>query len=228
MARKEDFMTTDQALRSSAVAAAGCGLLTVLFWFLHPSAGDPHAPHDAAYWAALASGRFMAVNVSFLCILLLSLFALLGAYVRLMTRAGTLGALGFVLAFVGTALFIGAGFFQGFIMPALGADPATRPLLEMSGPLLGGPLGQAFAGGGMIFAAGYVLFGIAVARSRVLPAGVGLLWALSSPILGLSPLMPLWARTLGSVAWGLANLWLGVALWTGADQEPRERRPAIP
>jgi hypothetical protein len=34
----------------------------------------------------------------------------------------------------------------------------------------------------------------------------------SSPILGLSPLMPLWARAAGSTVWGIAVLWMGLTL----------------
>jgi hypothetical protein len=205
-------MHRDSLIRASGLAAIICGALTVVFWLFHPVAGDPSAPHGAAYWEALTGGRYAAVNAGFLIIILTSLLALPGFYARQYDVAGRSGFVGFVLAFLGTALFIGPGVFQAFIAPVLASDPATRPLLEQAGPLLGGPLAGVFAGGGMIFALGYIVFGISIARAGRLPRAAGVLLAVSSPILGLSPLMPLWARALGSALWGLANIWMGYAL----------------
>lgn len=205
-------MHQETLIRAAGLAAIICGALTLLFWLLHPVAGDPSAPHNDAYWQTLTSGRYAAVNTSFLVIILTSLLALPGFYARQHDAAGRYGFVGYVLAFVGTALFIGPGVFQAFVAPVLAADSATRPLLEQSGPLLSSPLSAVFAGGGMVFALGYILFGISIARAGRLPRAAGVMLALSSPILGLSPLMPLWARAAGSATWGLANVWIGYVL----------------
>jgi hypothetical protein len=193
------------------------GALTVLFWPLHPVAADPHAPRGAAYWDAVQSGRFVAVNGMFLAIILTSLLALVGFAAKQSKGAGRLGMAGGVLAFLGTALFIGPGVFTAFMLPALAASEATRLLLANDGPLLGGPMGGVFAAGGITFAVGYVLFGVATARAGVLPRAAGWMLVVSSPILGLSPLMPLWARAAGSTVWGAAILWLGFTLWRSTE-----------
>ncbi|MBI3184123.1 MAG: hypothetical protein HYZ28_18475 [Myxococcales bacterium] len=198
-------------LKASGVSALACGALTAVFWLLHPAAGDPKAPKDPAYYEAVASGRFQGVNALFVLVLVLSLLALLGFYFRQREASGALGMIGFVLGFIGTALFIGAGVFSAFVAPVLAASEATRPLLDEKGPLLGGPMAGLFAGSGLLFALGYVLFGVATFRAAVLPKWAGLLLVASSPILGLSPLMPLIAREIGSAVFGVANIWLGLA-----------------
>jgi hypothetical protein len=219
-------MHRETLIRASGLAAIICGGLTILFWLLHPVAGDPSASHNDAYWQALTSGRYAAVNASFLVIIVTSLLALPGVYARQHDAAGRYGFAGYVLAFIGTALFIGPGVFQAFVAPVLAADPATRPLLEQSGPLLSSPLAAVFAGGGMTFALGYILFGISIARAGRLPRAAGVMLALSSPILGLSPLMPLWARATGSAIWGLANLWLGYVLMSASVPTASDLLPA--
>ena len=138
-------MSIEKLVRLSGIAALLCGLATVLFWFLHPSAADPQAPHDAAFFAAVQEPRFQAVFLLFTTLILLSL--------------GLLGAL--------------------------------------------------FAGTGLSFAAGYLLLGIAMLRTQVFPKGAAILLMLGAPVLGLSPLMPLWARIVGCIFWGSGNIWLG-------------------
>ena len=212
-------MSTNKLIRFSGIAAMLCGLATAVFWFVHPSAADPRAMHDAAFFAAVQNQSFAVVFLLFVALILASLLALVGYYVRLFATAGMLGLIGFLLAFVGTAMFVASGVFQCAVAPALAHSPATRQLLEPDGVLLGGLLGLLFAGTGCTFALGYLLFGICILRTRVFPGGAAVLLMLGAPVLGLSPLMPLWARVLGCLCWGAGNLWLGyVQLAAGDDR----------
>jgi hypothetical protein len=81
-------MHQETLIRAAGLAAIICGALTLLFWLLHPVAGDPSAPHNDAYWQALTSGRYAAVNTSFLVIILTSLLALPGVYARQSDASG--------------------------------------------------------------------------------------------------------------------------------------------
>jgi hypothetical protein len=202
-------MSIEKLVRMSGIAALLCGLATVLFWFLHPSAADPQAPHDAAFFAAVQEPRFQAVFLLFTALILLSLLALAGYYVRLRESAGTFGLVAFLISFFATAMFVASGVFQAAVAPALAANAVTQQLLRPDGPLLTGLLGALFAGTGLSFAAGYLLLGIVMLRTRVFPRGAALLLMLGAPVLGLSPLMPLWARIVGCVCWGSGNIWLG-------------------
>jgi hypothetical protein len=62
---------------------------------------------------------------------------------------------------------------EALVAPVLAAEEATRPLLEPTGSLMGGPLGALFAAGGLTFALGLVLFGASIVRARVLPRWAG-------------------------------------------------------
>lgn len=211
-------MSTHKLIRLSGIAAMLCGLATAVFWFIHPSAADPRAAHDAAFFAAVQSPSFGYVFLLFVALILASLLALVGYYVRLFATAGLTGLVSFLLTFVGTAMFLASGVFQCGVAPVLARSPATRSLLAPDGPLLGGTLGLLFASTGCTFALGYLLLGITMLRTRVFPAGAAVLLMLGAPVLGLSPLMPLGARVLGCLCWGAGNLWLGyVQLAAGAD-----------
>jgi hypothetical protein len=190
------------------IAAIICGFLTAIFWFLHPASADPTAPHDSEFWDAIQSGRYSGVNALFILILLFNLFALTGFYAQNREKGGYLAFFGFLLAFIGTSLFVGAGIFQAFVAPVLAKAENTRSLLEQSGPLLNGPLGAIFASTGMIFALGYILMAVSMLRTKVFTT-LGAVLLFSAPILGLSPLMPLPVRIVGCLAYGAAHIILG-------------------
>lgn len=178
------------------------GAITAVFWFAHPGR-DALSPETA--------GRWMAVNGAFILVLVACLLGLTALYARQHDRVGALGALGFVAAFVGSALFIGAGTLDTFVAPVLSAEAPA--LLALDGPLFGGPIGGLFGAAGLLFGLGFVAFCVATARAGVLPAIPAVMVALGSPILGLSPLMPLTARIIGCALFGAGSVWLGLALW---------------
>lgn len=191
-------------VRLCGMANLLAGLLTALYWFLHPGLSDP---------AAVLGRRWMMVNTMFVVLLLLNLLGLVGLYGRQSERAGVLGFVGFLLSFFAVALFVGAGVFDAYIHPVLKAHAAT--LLEPSGPLFAGPMAALFGIAGVGFALGFVLLAVATIRAGVFSRLAAALLLLSAPILGLSPLMPITVRMIGSVVFGVANMWLGYAVWSG-------------
>ncbi|MBI3941338.1 MAG: hypothetical protein HY315_10940 [Acidobacteria bacterium] len=199
--------SSSNLIRLCGLANFLAGLLTALYWFFHPGLTDPAAP---------LGSRWMLVNTMFIILLVLNLLGLVGLYGRQSESAGTLGFLGFLIAFFSTALFIGAGTFDAYVNPVLTAS--AKELLDPKGPLLAGPMAALFGVTGIGFALGFVLFAIAIIRAGVLPRWAAVLLLPSAPILGLSPLMPITARMIGSVVFGIANMWLGYALWS---EKPR-------
>lgn len=190
-------------LRFCGLANLLAGLLTALYWFLHPGLANPAAP---------LGRRWMVVNTMFIILLVLNLLGLVGLYGRQSEKTGVLGFLGFVIAFFSTALFIGAGTFDGYVNPVLTARAVD--LLAPKGPLFAGPMAVLFGITGVGFALGFVLFAIAIIRAGVFPRLAAALLLLTAPILGLSPMMPITARIIGSVVFGVANMWLGYTLWS--------------
>lgn len=190
------------AVRASGVATLTAGALTALFWFLHPDT-------SLADFSQRLGWRWTFAYSMFLLILLL-MTGLIGLYAWSRRESGKSGATGFLLAFVGNALFIGPGVFDGFVTPALVTQAPW--LLEMTSDLSQSvfPL---FALGGAIFAIGYILIGATIIRKRIFPAWIGVALILSAPVLGMSPLMPALLRTAGSVVFGVANIALGLRVW---------------
>jgi hypothetical protein len=212
-------MQTELWRRIAGGALIAAGVMTVVFWFVSPSAADPQASRDAAYYAAVSSPRYMLINLGFVGLIVLNSIGLMGLGQRLNTTSSTLA---FLMALIGTVLFVAAGVFQGVVAPALAANPATQAWLRPDSALANGPLGAVFAGTGLIFAIGYVWLGLDRALKKHAPRHAWALLAVSAPILGLSPLMPLWLRMLGCAGYGLALVLLGRSLWSSPirEQEP--------
>ncbi|TSA46620.1 hypothetical protein D4R52_00125 [bacterium] len=203
-------MLSSKLVKWAGAANIAAGLMTAVFWFIHP---NPQL-NDLA---ARTTGRWTFVYGMFVFVLILTLFALVGILAKQLDKAKALGIIGYILGSIGTAIFIGAGTFDGFVSPILAGNPLTQSLLDAKGPLLT-HLSPLFILGGLCFALGYILLGISIMRAKVLPKYAGLLLILSGPILGLSPLMPAVARTYGSLVFGLTNVWIGYAMWTEKDQ----------
>ena len=205
-------MSRTSLFRWSGLANIVAGVITALFWFIHPGLDDPRN--------ALL-GRWMYTNTGFIILIVLLMWGLTGLYLRQVERSGGLGFAGYVLGFVGLALFVGLGAFDAYVVPVLTAD--ANSLLGDTGALMRGAFGKYAVTTGMTFALGYVLFGIATFRAGVFPRWAATCLALSAPILGLSPLMPAMVRLLGCIVYGAANVWLGYALWSAPSAPAGER-----
>ena len=115
----------------------------------------------------------------------LLLLGLVGLYARQSEEAGTLGLVGFLLAFLGTMLIAGDLWFEAFAVPYL-AEVSPR-LAETS------PTGLLLAGAAASFASfgvGWLLFGIASFRARVFPRVAAVLIILGALVGFPSPLFP--------------------------------------
>jgi uncharacterized membrane protein YciS (DUF1049 family) len=135
---------------------------------------------------------------------------LVGLYARQARAAGTLGLVGFVLAFVGVNLSMGASFVDAFAKPVVWPweDPEyfERTVAALA----------IFAPG---FVLGWVLFGVATLRTRVYPRASVMLLIAGALIL----LLPL---LLGGIVFAVALAWMGYVLFTGRGEEAPQRTRA--
>ncbi len=140
-------------------------------------------------------------------LLMLSQLLLLGGIFGLQARqseaAGTLGRLGFLAAFVGTALMLGHFWGQVFIAPAVAVE-APRLIDEPTGLLM-----VEFILPFMLSAIGWVLFGVSMLRARIYPR-------LAAGLLIVGAVIPIVLTVPGSaLILGLSLTWLGYVLLTG-------------
>ena len=146
----------------------------------------------------------------------LLLLGLVGLYACQSERAGRLGLVGFLMAFLGTMLLAGDLWFEGFAFPYL-MEVAPRVLEG------GSPGGTLIAGAGvsfLTFNTGWLLFGIASFRARVFPRVATIVLVVGALLCYPSPLYP---PKLVVLAAGVG--WMGFYLSTQrgapAEQAPR-------
>jgi hypothetical protein len=183
-------------VRRSGLLAIAAGVSTILAPLVHPE-----SPQSAAW---------VPVHLLYFATLMATQLILVAVFARQFRRAGRLGVAGFVVAFVGTAM----GLLEGrehLFSPDFG---------------VGTPLGLwQLVAAALVFSAGYILLGSAIARARALPAGAGILLTIGGPIVAFSPpigILPV--LIVGHALFGLGLAWLGYALWTGTGHEPNPQQ----
>jgi hypothetical protein len=137
----------------------------------------------------------------------LLLLGLVGLYASQSEAAGVLGLVGFLAAFLGTALLAGVLWFELFITPSLAtrAPGLAEAELGLAGFILVFLLGVV----------GWVLFGAATLRARTYPRWAAVLLMIG----GVVAFVPV---PLAGTVFSVAIAWLGLVLFTGGSG-PAER-----
>src|SRR5262245_5918868 len=190
------------------------------------------ALHPLRHGQAVNASPYSATHVLIAVALMLTLFGLVGLYVRQAERLGMLGLSSFVLAFIGNLWTYGLIITEGFMWPAVGRyDPAAVHNLDPNvGAARGSSLLLIFCVGLARFALAYALFARVTMRAgelrrwggalRVPGAVLYVVGGFSLPLFGPeSPLVTI-IETSGAVPFGLGFIWLGYALWSGGDRVP--------
>ena len=149
------------------------------------------------------SAAWVPVHLLSFATLIVVLLVLVGVFVRQLPRTGRLGLAGFLLAFVGTAMMLMEGrehlFSHDF---GQGTPAGLWQLIATS----------------FVFSVGYVMLGIATYRAGVLPRAAGVLLAVGGPMVAFAPPIGIEAVIVGGHAlFGAGLVWIGYALWTGAE-----------
>ncbi len=148
------------------------------------------------------SGTFAVQGVSLSILAMLLLVALVGIYASQAEAVGVLGSVGFFIALIGTALFVGATWDSIFFTPALAqAEPAFLDSDPTFLEIAGGVLSQGLLVGGLI------VFAVSTLRARVYPRAAAVL-LLVGAVVGAIPL------PLTTIVFGVALAWMGVFLLT--------------
>jgi hypothetical protein len=178
-------------IRLSGLAAVVAGVVLIVVELMELFAVDIEHLRAASDTVAFA---FWA-GLSLLTFLLLPL-GLIGIYAHQLEAAGFLGLAGFLVAFLGTVLSAGAAWTIFFIAPKVAPLVPTFveiPWFELSF---------------LLFALGWLLFGVATLRARVFPRAAAVLLIIGAVLIA----VPLPARAL---VLGVALAWLGFVLFAG-------------
>lgn len=158
---------------------------------------------------------FQVTNALYWVVFIGLVLALVSVYHRLGDRARGLGAVAFCFALVGTLDMAGNMWFDGFAGPWI-ADVAPEAILAGgSGMLAIGGLSSY-----VLFAIGWMVFGIAGWRSHMFPAWIGLLFV-AAGILGYNAGLPPYGIPIGLVVATL-GWWI---IRTGATVRPAPSDP---
>ncbi|MGH8986035.1 MAG: hypothetical protein ACRDY6_19470 [Acidimicrobiia bacterium] len=167
--------------RLCGVACVGTAVLAVvaLVGFVAVVGSDPIA--DAAGDAAF----YVPASAAFGSAVLLGL-GLVGLYLRQEERFGAFGAIGFVIALLGTIAAAGGQWTYVFVVPHF-APAVPEMINESTGSVLAG-----FVLSYAVLALGWILFGLATLRAGIFPRWASLLVVAGAAI----AFLPLPSRTL--------------------------------
>jgi hypothetical protein len=155
---------------------------------------------DVPFSELALTGIFAFQLTLYLVGLILLAVGLVGLYAHQAETAGPLGLVGFLVAFAGTVVFTGFFWANIFVAPALAVG--VPDFLDQGGRFPGFRLSL------IIYAVGWLLFGLASLKVRVYP-----LAPVVAVIIG--AVVDLFGAPLSGVVIYPAIVWLGLSLFTG-------------
>jgi hypothetical protein len=207
-------MLSSNLIRWAGLANIVGGLLVALGFILHPP--EEAAAVSTSMWA-----------ISHLILVISTIFGMLGVfglYARQSEETKLLGLTGFILVFVGTALFLGITYYAAFIEPVLAAKAPEFVESSFSGRPIGA-LAVVLPLMGLLFSLGWLLLGIGTIRTNILPRWAAILTIIGSVPFGLVPLFIV--TKIAAVVFGLGIIWLGYALWSEKRAMTTPAKPAM-
>ena len=194
--RMSSPFTTRQAAVAS-IAAAALILISQLSQLILPLI------LPESFWIASQSLRYSLALVAMFVLLL----GLTGLYARQTSDAGRLGLMGYLTASLGTLLVAGDWWYEAFVGPILREQAPGLLATAPSGSLV---IGAAVTSA--VFAAGWLVFGLASIRAGVFPRRMAVLMAVAGVAGILTLVSPF------QIPLALAVGWMG--LWLARSDQP--------
>jgi hypothetical protein len=144
----------------------------------------------------------LVFNAAYAITFPLLLIALVAIYWRQAGEAGLFGAVAFCIAVTGTVALAGDMWFEGFAVPWLAQVAPVVFGVDRTGSLVV----AAWLVSVVLFSLGWILFGLASLRARVLPRALSIAVALGG-LIGFQAAMPPWGVPLG-LAVAAVGVWL--------------------
>lgn len=198
-------MSTSNLIRWSGLSALLGGLLLIVVnvaEFLFYGGQPESVTATTSAWLILSTLALVGV--------VLILLGLVGLYARQAEQAGTLGLAAFLVASTGTAMLFGFGWAGAFVVPYLAKGVPDFLDAPAAGMLIVGVLSTF-----VLFAIGWLLFGLALLQTRVLPRGAAVLLMVGAV---LSLVLSFLELPFYIVVFGAAQAWIGYGLWSGTGE----------
>lgn len=199
-------MSSSNLMRWSGLAALVGGVLFIILDILESIlfANLPQAE-------AATTSAWIIVQVAYIGAAVLIALGLVGLYTRQAEQAGTFGLVAFVVAFFGGMMAVGSTWSEAFFGSWL-AEVAPEILSTDPSSTLAAGILLSY----LLFALGWLLFGLASLRAGELPRGASVLLIIGAVIF---PVLGALEVPFAAVLYGAAVAWMGYALWSG-DEEP--------
>ena len=200
-------MSSSGLARWGGLAAMVAGVLLLVAELLELLPAFDDYPFSELALTAL----FLFQQALYLLGLILLSVGLVGLYARQSETAGLLGLVGFLGAFIGTVFFTGFFWANIFVAPALAIR--APEFLDLGGRFPGFYLSL------LVYAVGWLLFGLASLRARVYSRGpaIALIVGAALDLLG---------APLSGLVIDAAFIWLGFSLLSGREA-PVEQTPRV-
>ena len=204
-------MAPTTLIRWSGLSLMAGGASYALFLLLHPygEVAGAHVAHEDLWIPAHSMHSLGAV---------FTLLGLVGLYAKHWRPLGRLGFAAWLLAFIGTAMFVGTGMITASLWPAIAED--YPPFVEADGGMFEDPFVAGITTATYVFMSiGFIPLAVVMWRERLLPWPAALLMAVgillfSAPVDPVGP-APWIARFSGAIIFGAALAWTGFLIWRG-------------
>lgn len=189
------------------------GLLMLAFWYLYAIL-LPYRQLSNTLSILVLDRHWTLVNVLGVSGSILGILGLTGSFFVQLAKFGRLGLIGFLCAFLGATLLLGALLWDTIIWPILAQHDST--LLDFQGPIYSSKtFVPFFVSAGLVYSLGFILFGIATAQAGVLPGWGGIMLAIGAPLFGLGALFGSYQvipRTIGVTVFSIGLIWIGYSI----------------
>jgi len=212
-------ITASGVIRWSGLASVVAGLIYAGIQPIHPL--DNVSSVNTTAWAIITP---LKTVMSFLFLL-----GIVGLYSRQVEKVGWPGLAGFLMLGLCWSLQTAYIFAEAFILPPLAAvSPKfvgavfTGVISQRATEVDLGALPAIFAGVGILYVLGGLLFGIATFRAGILSRPAAVLLAVASVLTPLAAMVPHETQRLAGIPVGLAIAWLGFSLLTERREKVSE------
>ena len=192
-----------------------------------PSPGSASPPRDDHTRIREEADRIAALTWQWVVLLALALTAaflammgLVALYARQVKPAGPRGLLGFILAALGTMMHFGHLWTGLFLVPALAAS--VPEFLDTLGATQSGLVSEGAQLSLVVFAFGWLLFGLFSLQAKVVPPGPAALVMVGAT---LELVLGVLDRPLSALVLAAGIAWMGFWLWS--EQEDAAQEPPL-